>query len=149
MFNKVRSDTHAALHAGFNGTKTLFAHLTQFSLLSEDGVSHAGMSNLCQCLGFCLYFTSTIYVLCHIIDKKRVTESKAARRSEFFSGRSLLTPAFDGYAPLQSSCYYMYHHVCHSKLYVLPTECIYVFSKFLKVGKTVIISLCIIQLVFL
>jgi len=64
--------------------------LYRFCIHSEDGLSHTGTSNLCQCLGFCFYFTSTIYVLRHITDKKSVSESKTARRSEFFLGRSLL-----------------------------------------------------------
>ena len=66
--------------------------LYRFCIHSEDGVSHTGTSNLYQCLGFCLYFTSTIFVLCHITDKKGLSESKATRRSEIFPGRSLLSP---------------------------------------------------------
>jgi hypothetical protein len=64
----------------------------RFCTPSEDGVSHTGTSNLCQYLGFCLYFTSAIFVLCHIIGKKGISERKAASLREFFPGRSLLPP---------------------------------------------------------
>ena len=83
--------THTLLSKLDLTVQRLWLHsLYRFCIHSEDGVSHTGTSTLCQCLGFCFYFTSKIFVLHHITDKKSIIESKAARRSEFFPGRSLL-----------------------------------------------------------
>jgi len=84
--------------------------LYRFCIPSENGVSHTGTPSLCQRLDFSLYFTSRIFVLRHIIDKKGLSESKAARLSEFSPGAVVYYP-LDGYAPLQPSGYYMCHHV--------------------------------------
>jgi hypothetical protein len=93
--------------------------LYRFCKHSEDGVSHRVTSKLCLCLGFCLLFYK--YNICSMSysDKKGVSESKAVRLSEFFPGCSLLLPSTD--VPLQPNGYCMYHHVYHSKLYVLLT----------------------------
>ena len=91
VFNPVQ--THTLLFKLDLTVQRLCLHsLYRFCIPSEDGVSHTGTSNLCQYLGFCLYFTSTIFVLCHIIGKKGVSESKIAHLSEFFPDRSLLPP---------------------------------------------------------